>query len=102
MVFCAKTGFVCLINLNGPYYIVDNKIYFTRQNKEEEATEENIRHFEKSAISDVQRGKEVFIIEKFPKKFFQLATRIRIEKVVENIPSLSVKSNTRLFKIFLL
>ena len=79
---------------------MDNKIYFTRRNKGKEATNENIRHFEKSALSDIQRGKEVFIIEKFPKKFFQLATRIRIEKVVENVPLLSSRANARLFKVF--
>ena len=76
-----------------------NEIYFTRYNKDQEATGDDIRRFEKSAISDMGRGKKVFIIEKFPKKFFQLATKIRIEKVEEKVSSLSVASNSRLFKV---
>lgn len=78
---------------------MDNKVYFTRFNKEKEANEDEIRRFEKSALSDFGRGKEVYIIEKFPKKFFQLATKIRIEKVAETVASLSAISNTRLFKV---
>ncbi len=78
-----------------------NTVYFTRHNKEEEANADDIRRFEKSAISDIGRGKIVFIIEKYPKKFFQLATRIRIEKVVEKVASLSALSNSRLFKVIL-
>ncbi len=80
---------------------MDNKIYFTRHNKEKEANTDDIRRFEKSAIADICRGKEVFIIEKYPKKFFQLATRIRIEKAVETVASLSATSNARLFKVIL-
>ena len=83
-----------------PYYIcMGNDIYFTRVNKGKEANEDEIRKFEKSALSDFGRGNKVFIIEKFPKKFFQLATRIKIEKVVEPVSSLSVLSNSRLFKV---
>lgn len=78
---------------------MDNKIYFTRFNKGKEANEDDIKRFEKSAISDLRRGKEVYIIEKFPKKFFQLATKIRIEKVIDPVSSLSAISNSRLFKV---
>lgn len=78
---------------------MDNKIYFTRVNKEKAANEDEIKRFEKSAISDFSRGKEVYIIEKFPKKFFHLATKIRIEKVVDPVSSLSALSNSRLFRV---
>ncbi len=77
----------------------DNKIYFTRYNKELEATEDEIKRFEKSALSDFDRGKQVFIIEKFPKKFFNLATKIKLEKVEEPDSTLSELSNSRLFKV---
>lgn len=80
---------------------MDNKIYLTRFNKGKEANEDEVKRFEKSALSAFARGKEVYIIEKFPKKFFQLATKIRIEKVVDNVSSLSALSNSRLFKVVL-
>lgn len=83
------------------YIIMDNKIYFTRFNRGKEANEDEVKRFEKSAISDIGRGKQVYIIEKYPKKFFQLATRIRIEKVAETVASLSAISNARLFKVIL-
>jgi len=78
---------------------MDNKIYFTRLNKEKGASEDEVKSFEKSAISDFRRGKEVYIIEKFPKKFFYYATQIRLEKVVDSVSSLSALSNSRLFKV---
>jgi len=78
---------------------MDNRVFFTRPNKGKEASEEEIRRFEKSALSDFSQGKEVFIIEKFPKRFFHHATKIRLEKVTEPIPSLSALSNSRLFKV---
>ena len=79
--------------------VINNKIYFTRPNKDEEANEDDIKSFEKTAIADVNRGKEVFIIEKFPKKFFYMATKIRIEKVDEPVAALSDLANSRLFKV---
>ena len=83
-----------------PHYVdMDNKIYFTRLNKGKPATEDEIKRFEKSALSDLGRRKEVYIIEKFPKKFFYFATKIRLEKVVESVSSLSAVSNSRLFKV---
>lgn len=78
---------------------IDNKVYFTRFNKGKEASEDEIQRFEKSALSDFSRGKEVYIIEKFPKKFFSYATRIRLEKVEEPVSTLSAVSNSRLFKV---
>lgn len=78
-----------------------NRIYITRPNKEKEANQEEIKQVEKSAISYFNRGNQVYIIEKFPKKFFQLAAKIRIEKVIEPVSSLSKLSNSRLFKISL-
>jgi hypothetical protein len=81
------------------YTSMDDTIYFTRLNKEKEASEDEIKSFEKSAISDFSKGKEVYIIEKFPKKFFYFATKIKIEKVVDPVPSLSTLSNSRLFKV---
>lgn len=80
--------------------VINNKIYFTRPNKDKEASEDDIKQFEKTAIADVNRGKEVYIIEKFPKKFFYMATKIRIEKAEENVASLSALSNSRLFRVF--
>lgn len=80
---------------------MDNRIYITRMNKDEQANSDDIRRFEKSAISEIGRGKKVFIIEKFPQKFFQLATRVRIEKTVEKVASLSAASNAKLFKVLL-
>lgn len=79
--------------------MLDNKIYFTRPNKDEMAKEDEIKRFEKSALSDFSRGKEVYIIEKFPKNFFYFATKIRLEKVTEPVPSLSEASNSHLFKV---
>ncbi len=76
-------------------------MYCTRQNKGVEATEDDIRRFEKSAIANIGQGKEVYLIEKYPKRFFHRATRIRIEKVAEKVASLSKGSNARLFKVFL-
>lgn len=76
-----------------------NKIYVTRQNKEKEANEEEIKDFEKTAMADFKKGKDVYLIEKFPKKFYYFATKIRIEKVVEPVSSLSAVSNSRLFKV---
>lgn len=81
------------------YICMNNRIYFTRPNKEKEANEDEIKSFEKSALSDFKRGKEVYIIEKFPKKFFHLATKIKIEKVVGRVSSLSPLSNSRLFRV---
>ena len=74
-------------------------IYFTRENKNKEASAEEIRKFERSAISDFGRGNRVFIIEKFPKKFYQLSTRLKLEKVMEPVSTLSGLSNSRLFKV---
>ncbi len=76
-------------------------IYLTRPNKETEADEDDIKRFEKSAISNFNLGNRVYLIEKFPKKFFQLATKIRIEKASEHFSSLSEQSNSMLFKVFL-
>ncbi|HIH33534.1 MAG TPA: hypothetical protein HA227_04780 [Candidatus Diapherotrites archaeon] len=74
-------------------------VYFTRTHKGKEANEDEVREFERSALSDFGRGNKVFIIEKFPKKFFQLATRIKLEKVDEPVSSLSALSNSRLFRV---
>ncbi|HLD58865.1 MAG TPA: hypothetical protein VI977_04470 [archaeon] len=78
---------------------MNDRIYFTRANKEKAATPEEIRVFEKSALADFDKGKEVYIIEKFPKKFFYFATKIKIEKVEEPISTLSAASNSMLFKV---
>lgn len=78
---------------------MDNMIYFTRPNKEKEASEDEVKSFEKYATSDFNRGKEVYIIEKFPKRFFYFATKIRLKKVVDYVSSLSALSNSRLFKV---
>jgi len=77
------------------------RVYVTRPNKEKEADQDEIKKFEKSALSYFGRGNQVYIIEKFPKKFFQLATKIRIEKATEPVSSLSALSNSRLFKVIL-
>ncbi|MBN1941429.1 MAG: hypothetical protein JW772_04580 [Candidatus Diapherotrites archaeon] len=78
---------------------MDNRVYLTRPNKEKEASDEEIKIFEKSALSGVNKGKEVYLIEKFPKRFFCHATRIKLEKVTENVSTLSALSNSRLFKV---
>ncbi len=97
--FGAFGCFIALLRWMLHYIGMSDRIYFTRANKEKEADEDEIRSFEKSALSDFKRGKEVYIIEKFPKKFFHLATKIRIEKVVERVSSLSPLSNSRLFRV---
>lgn len=79
--------------------MLSNKIYLTRPNKDIEANEDDVKRFEKFALADFKMGKDVYIIEKFPKKFYYFATKIRIEKVVEPISSLSAVSNSRLFKV---
>lgn len=76
-----------------------NDIYFTRENKNTEANAEEVQKFERSALLDFGRGNRVFLIEKFPKRFYQLATRIKLEKVNEPVLTLSALSNSRLFKI---
>lgn len=82
------------------YYIsMENAIYFTRPNKDVAASEDDVKRFEKSAIADFGRGKKVFIIEAFPKKFFFYATKIRLEKTTEPVAALSELSNSRLFKV---
>jgi|SRR3989338_5124414 len=91
--------FTALLRWMMHYIGMNDKIYFTRANKEKEADEDEIKSFEKCALSDFKRGNEVYIIEKFPKKFFHLATKIKIEKVVENVSSLSPISNSRLFRV---
>ena len=78
---------------------ISNKIYLKRPNDENEANEDDIRQLERSAIAGFNMGKEVYIIEKFPKKIFYFATKIRIEKVVDRVKSLSALSNSRLFKV---
>ena len=83
------------------YFIMDNNIYFTRPNKEKEASESEIKSLEKFRMSYLNRGKEVYIIEKFPKRFFYFATKIKLEKVAEPVSSLSALSNSRLFKVIL-
>ena len=92
--------FFALLRRMQHYISMDNKIYFTRTNKDQEANEEEIKRFEKSALADFGRGNEVFIIEKLPKKFFHYATKVRIEKVDESDPSLSELSNSMLFQVF--
>jgi len=96
--FALLKGTLYCISMNKT--VLSNKVYFTRPNKDTEASEDEIKDFEKSAIANFSKGKEVFIIEKFPKKFFYFATKIRIEKVAENVSTLSVVSNSRLFKVF--
>ena len=76
-----------------------NQIVFTRNNKETPANEEEIKQFEKTALSGFGRGKEVFIIEQFPKSFFYFASKIRLEKVAAPVSTLSEQSNSRLFKV---
>ncbi|MBI4053225.1 MAG: hypothetical protein HY394_04260 [Candidatus Diapherotrites archaeon] len=79
--------------------ITSNRIYLKRPNDEKEASEDDIRQLERSAIAGFNMGKEVYIIEKFPKKFFYFATKIRIEKVADRVASLSAVSNSRLFRV---
>lgn len=78
---------------------MDNKIYFTRTKKDVVADEDEIFRFEKSALSDIGRGKDVYIIEQFPKKFFNYAAKIKLEKVTEQDITLSELSNSRLFRV---
>lgn len=78
---------------------MDNKIYLTRPNKENAATEDEVKGIEKSALSEFSRKKDVYIVEKFPIRFFQYATKIKIEKVSEPDATLSELANTQLFKI---
>ncbi len=78
-----------------------SRIYITRPNKAKEANQDEIKQFEKTALSYAGRGNQVYLIERFPKKFFQFATKIKIEKVIEPISSLSALSNSRLFKVVL-
>ena len=78
---------------------MDNKIYFTRPNSTQEATEDEVKRFEKSALADFSRGKEVYIIEQFPRKFFGYATKIRLEKVIEPTIALSPVSNSFLYRV---
>ena len=79
---------------------MDNKIYFTRANKNIAANEDEIKQFEKSTLSNFSKKKEVYIIERFPKKFYYYATKIRIEKVAKRDSFLSPLSNSRLFQVF--
>jgi len=76
-----------------------NKIYITRPNKDTEATPEEIQRFEKTTLADFGRGKDVYLIEKFPKRFFIHATKIKLEKVDEPVSTLSDESNSRLFRV---
>ena len=76
-----------------------NKVYFTRAKKNEIADEDEIFRFEKSALSDIGRGKDVYIIEQFPKKFFHYAGKIKLEKVTEPDATLSEADNLRLFRV---
>ncbi|MBU0635653.1 hypothetical protein KKE06_01375 [Candidatus Micrarchaeota archaeon] len=78
---------------------MDNEVYLTRVNKNKAAGEDEIKRFEKSALSSANRGKKVFLIEQFPKQFWYFATKIRLEKVIEPVSSLSKLSNSRLFKV---
>ncbi len=78
---------------------MDNKIYLTRRNEELVATEDDIKLFEKSALFEFAKGNDVYIIEKFPIKFFGHATKIRLQKVSVPVSSLSEESNSRLFKV---
>ncbi|MFH0954811.1 MAG: hypothetical protein V1777_01795 [Candidatus Micrarchaeota archaeon] len=78
---------------------MDNKVYFTRTKKDEAADEDEIFRFEKSALSDIGRGKDVYIIEQFPRKFFNYAAKIKLEKVIEPVVTLSELSNSRLFHV---
>ncbi|MDO8625769.1 MAG: hypothetical protein Q7R47_06815 [Candidatus Diapherotrites archaeon] len=78
---------------------MDNKIYVTRENKERVATEDEIKRFEKSALADFAKGKDVYLIEAFPNKFFGYATKIRLERVMIGISTLSDESNSHLFKV---
>ena len=74
------------------------KIYFTRPNKDQEANAEEVKSFEKSALSNFKRGNEVYIIEKFPRQFFQFSTKIKMEKITDPVPTLSPLSNSRLYR----
>ncbi len=76
-----------------------NKVFFTRPNNEQEASEEEVIRFEKSALADVHRGRDVYIIEQFPRKFFGYATKIRLEKVIQPVATLSELSNSRLYRV---
>lgn len=78
---------------------MDNKIYFTRLNKDKAAGEDEIKRFEKSALSDLGRGKDLYIIEQFPKSFFYFASKVKLEKTVDAVSSLSELSNSRLFRV---
>lgn len=79
---------------------MQHQVFFTRPNKDVAASQEDILRFEKSALSDLGRGKEVYIIELFPRRFFSYAVKIRLEKVVEPIASLPALSNQHLFRVF--
>jgi len=78
---------------------LDNRVYYTRPNKEKAATEDEIIRFEKFVLADIHRGKQFFIIEEFPIKFFGYATKIRLQKVMEPVGTLSEESNGRLYKV---
>jgi hypothetical protein len=78
---------------------MDNKVYLTRANKEKVATEDEVKQFEKSAIAQLSKGKDVYLIEAFPNKFFGYATRIRLEKEVVSVSTLTETANTQLFKV---
>lgn len=78
---------------------MDNIVYHTRSNKDVAASEDDVKRFEKTALADFARGKKVYLIEAFPKKFFYYATKIRLEKVSEPVASLSELSNSQLFKV---
>jgi len=79
--------------------IQGNKVYLTRPNKEKAASEDEIRQLERSANSYFNMGKEVYIVEKFPKNFFYFATKIRLQKVVDRVKSMPAISNAMLFRI---
>lgn len=97
--FSGFSRFFRLLNEIAVLYSMDNKIYFTRTKKDEPADEEEIHRFEKSALSDIGRGHDVYIIELFPKRFFNYAIKIKLEKVTEIDSSQSEDANSRLFRV---
>ncbi len=74
-------------------------VYLSRPNREKEASGDDILQFENSALSLLRRGKDVYTIEAFPKRFFHYVSRIRLEKVDRVLPDLSALENAQLFKV---
>lgn len=91
--------FLALLSWLLYYFSMDNAVYCTRLHEDKAADQDEIKRFEKTALSNFNRGKKVFLIEQFPKQFWYFATKIRLEKVEQPVATLSAVSNSRLFKV---